>query len=301
MRFLVLSVGLLALSMPSLVQAAPGPELTARLEKLSQAPAGLKIAYGAEKSQFGELSLPKGKGPFPVIVWMHGGCWSSEFGIGHGRTFVNALVKEGYAVWSLEYRRVGEAGGGWPGTFLDVAAATDRLRDLSKRYHLDLRRVIVGGHSAGGQLALWLAARDKIDRGSAIWTPNPLMPQAVLALAPASGLTELISRKSACTPLIEGLMGGSPEQVPDRYQAGEPERLLPIGIPQAIVVGELDEDWAWVGQTYVRKAESAGDKNVELFEAPRSGHFELITPQPPAWPQVRAALQYLKDKMKPGQ
>jgi acetyl esterase/lipase len=271
--------------------------LTARLEKLSQAPAGMRIAYGADPSQFGELSLPKGKGPFPVIVWVHGGCWSAEFDLRHGRTLANALNRQGYAVWNIEFRRVGQADGGWPGTFQDVAQATDMLRDLAPRYNLDLGRVISAGHSAGGHFALWLAARKNIDRASPIWTADPLMPQGVLAMAPASGLTELIARGSECTSLIKGLMGGGPEEVPDRYDAGEPERLRPLGVPQAIVVGDEDHDWTWVGKTYAGAALATGDREVQVFDAPKSGHFELITPQSPAWPQVLSALRYLDEHM----
>jgi acetyl esterase/lipase len=263
------------------------------LGPLAQVPAGEKIAYGPAPSQYGELVLPKGKGPHPVLIWMHGGCWLSQIDIAHSHALARAMADEGFAVWNVEYRRLGEAGSGWPGTFADVAAAADHVRRLAKVYDLDFGKVIAGGHSAGGQLALWLAARPKLPRSSALWTAQPLRIRGVLALAPATGLTALLTRPSCGG--VEKLMGGTPQQVPDRYNQVEPDRLAPIGVPQSIILGAHDGDFAWLGAAYADAARKAGDgRFLSVIKAPDAGHFELINPGSSTWPLVRAELRKLK-------
>ncbi|MBB5684787.1 alpha/beta hydrolase [Sphingobium boeckii] len=254
---------------------------------------GRQIAYGPNPLQFGELTLPKGKGPFPILIWIHGGCWLSGFDIKHSRPFARAMAKEGVAVWNIEYRRVGDPGGGWPGTFLDVARAADDLRRLARIFPLDLDRFFVGGHSAGGQLALWLAGRDRIGRDSDLWVAEPLLPKGVLALAPATGLTALYEKKT-CDSVIDKLMSGSPSAVPERYEAAEPNRMLPIRVPQTIVLGDKDLGWTWLGKAYARIAAKApGSASITVVTAPNSGHFEMIAPQSSTWPIVVQAARRL--------
>src|SRR5450830_1825712 len=119
-----------------------------------------RIAYGPAPSQFVELFKPAGAGPFPVAVLIHGGCWTVEFGgIEQMRNMAGDLVKQGIAVWNVEYRRVDEPQGGYPGMYQDVAVALDRLREEAPANGLDARRVVLVGHSAGGHLAQWGAAR----------------------------------------------------------------------------------------------------------------------------------------------
>ena len=118
-----------------------------------------RIAYGPGPQQFGELRLPDGAGPHPVVIVVHGGCWLAEYDLGYMSSLAAALTADGVATWSIEYRRVGDDGGGWPGTFDDVGAAADHLREIAAEHELDLERVVAVGHSAGGHLALWLAAR----------------------------------------------------------------------------------------------------------------------------------------------
>src|SRR5215470_13314808 len=125
-----------------------------------------RIAYGPNEFQFGELRLPKGEGRSPVAIVIHGGCWMSEYGLSYMGHLSAALTEAGVATWSVEYRRIGNKGGGWPGTFEDVSRAADHLRTLAKTYPLDLSRVIATGHSAGGHLALWLAARKLLPKDS---------------------------------------------------------------------------------------------------------------------------------------
>jgi acetyl esterase/lipase len=269
------------------------------LAPLAAASPGMRLQYGQGPLQFGELILPpKGKRPYPVLIWIHGGCWLSGFDIAHSRAFARAAAQEGFAVWNIEYRRVGNDGGGWPGTFQDVAAAADNLRDLARKYPLDLDRVVAGGHSAGGQLALWLAARAKISHDSPLWVADPLPIDRVLALAPATGLSALHD-KHACDDVIDKLVGGSAAQVPAAYAATEPNLLVPIAVPQTIIVGGHDAAWTWLGLDYAKAAlRAAPDAPITVVHAPDSGHFEMIAPGSTTWPLVRDSLRSIKASFK---
>jgi len=243
-------------------------------------PADHVIAYGEDELQFGELRLPSGEGPFPVIVLIHGGCWLSQYDITHIRKLAAAFTAEGIATWTIEYRRVGDAGGGWPGTFDDIDAGTDFLVTLAAQYNLDLEHVIVAGHSAGGHLAIWLANRPSQ------W-PADLEPTAVLAMAPAADLAYL-HEQQVCGHVIDKLMGGSPEQYPQRYQAASGTQRLPLQVPQYIVIGEHDKGWAPVGRMYVEQARQQGN-SPQVINATESGHFEMIDPDSTTWPLVLGA------------
>jgi pimeloyl-ACP methyl ester carboxylesterase len=202
-------------------------------------PADHVIFYGKDPLQFGELRLPEGNELHPVIVVIHGGCWLAEYDLHHISPLATALTKEGYATWSLEYRRVGNEGGGWPDTFLDVAQGTDYLRELAKTYPMDLNRVITLGHSAGGHLALWLAARHKLPVGSPLYSENPLTIRGVVSLAGVGDLG-LPEYQAICGCVVPKLMGGSPSEVPERYAQGSPIELLPLNVRQILVQGAGD-------------------------------------------------------------
>src|SRR5262245_47737504 len=146
-------------------------------------PPRLRLTYGDDPAQFGELWLPDGAGPFPVVLLVHGGCWRSALpGLEFVRSFAAALRARGLAVWNVEYRRLGDDGGGYPGTLLAVATAADFLRELARRHPLDLERVVAVGHSAGGHLALWLAGRPRIADSSPLRARDPLRLQHVFSL-----------------------------------------------------------------------------------------------------------------------
>lgn len=255
-----------------------------------------QISYGDDQFQFGYLRLPEGSGPHPVIVFMHGGCWLSVFDIRYTGLAEQAFADAGYAVWSLEYRRVGNPGGGWPGTFLDVATGADHLTELAREYPLDLDRVIAIGHSAGGQLALWLAARGRIPTSSELYTAGPLPIHGVLALAPAPNL-ETLHSSGSCGPGVDGLMGGSPNVRPERYQVGSPMQLMPVDVPQRVVVGALDAQFGPSGRAYFQAAQRAGSSPVTLREAPESGHFEMVVPYTSTWPITLQELESLSVEM----
>ena len=260
------------------------------LAELAAGPPGTKIAYGEDPLQFGELSLPEADGPFPVVVFAHGGCWFAKYDITTTRPLAQALKENGIAVWNLEYRRIGDPGGAYPGTLLDNGAGTDYLRELAKTYPLDLSRVVVMGHSAGGHLALWLGARHKIPAGHELHQATPIELAGVVALAPASQLTWMYGQ-GTCDKAAEQLIGGSPEQYPQRYKKAEPGLLAPMGVRQIVVLGAHDEIWTPIGNQYLQAARAAGDTQVKRVVVTGAGHFELINPYRTAWPIVLSAVR----------
>lgn len=254
-------------------------------------PPGQRLLYGPNPLHFGELRLPVGEGLHPIIVAIHGGCWRAENDGTHIAPLSAALTALGYATWTLEYRRVGDEGGGWSGTFLDVASGVDFLRTLSEVHPLDLSKVVLLGHSAGGHLAMWAAARHRLPAASALFTPDPLPVRGVVSLAGISDLRTYSASPGYCCESAVMLMGGTPEEQPDRYAQASPLELLPSGVHQRILHGSLDAIVP-VSQSrlHATKARNAGD-DAQLWLIPAAGHFELIAPEPPAWDRVVEAVR----------
>lgn len=242
-----------------------------------------RIAYGRDALQFGDLRLPEGTGRHPVAVIIHGGCWLSKYNLDHIGNLCAALTRAGVATWSLEYRRIGNPGGGWPGTFEDIARGSDYLRVLARTYPLDLHRVVVVGHSAGGHLALWLAARSHLPRESAFFSSDPLPLRGVVALA---GVTDLRRFRPRCDGAVDKLLGGSPEEVAVRYQQASPIELLPLGVSQRLIHGTRDQIVPIeMARDYEAAAQKKGDP-VRLIVLEGAGHFEVIDPQSSVWPVI---------------
>jgi len=195
------------------------------------------------------------------------------------------LTERGVATWSIEYRRIGNEGGGWPGTFHDVGAAIDYLRTIAPEYNLDLERVVAIGHSAGGHLALWSAARHRIPEGNELYSPDPLAIKAVVSLAGVADL-DMSWEMNLSNGVTEEFLGGSPDEVPERYAVASPREMLPLGVPQALVHGTDDDNVPYeICETYYAAATASGDR-VKLVKLPRTGHFEVIDPQMPEWRKV---------------
>ncbi len=152
-------------------------------------------------------------------------------------------------------------------------------------------RVIVMGHSAGGHLALWLAARSRLPAEAPIGSTDPLAVRGVLALAPAPDL-QFLHEKKVCGHVIDKLMGGSPELFPDRYRWGDPMQLKPDGVRQVLIIGKHDDAWAPPGRRYFNAAEARGD-DIRIIDATDAGHFELIDPDSTTWPLVLAVARKL--------
>jgi acetyl esterase/lipase len=255
-------------------------------------PADQRLAYGSNEFEFGELRMPKGAGPFPVAVIIHGGCWLSQYGLTYMGHLSAALTEAGVATWSIEYRRIGNPGGGWPGTFEDAARATDHLRALAKNYPLDLNRVIAVGHSAGGHLALWLAERKNLPKDSPLYSSNPLPLRGVVSLA---GVTDLRRTGTACDENVPQLMGGSAKEKASIYSQASPIELLPLGIPYAVVQGDDDNIIPLaMAKEFTDAAKKKGD-DAKLVVIEKAGHFEVVDPKSAAWDAVRTqALALLK-------
>lgn len=275
----------LVLLILSLVVLSSRAELAAKTltwPELSSMPLpapGKRIVYGDEKEQFGELRVPKGDGPFPVIVVIHGGCWQNAFDYVYMTRLSAWFVEHGVATWTIEYRRLGDDRGGWPGTFLDVADATDALRKFASESRLDLNRVYAGGHSAGGQLALWLASRPQLPASSELYRKDPVAIRGVLGLAAITNLAKYrIGPPGSCHSSVEPLLGGSPDKVAARYSETSPSERLPLAIRQIFIQGEADPivEAASV-QEYVETAQKSGD-DATILKIPRVGHFETCVP-----------------------
>ncbi len=244
---------------------------------------GRSHRYGPHASQRADLYVPPGPGPHPVIVLIHGGSWQKRYGKLFMRALAGDLLRRGYAVWNIEYRRVG-AGGGWPQTFADVAAAIDQLAVLEDP-RLDLDRVTLVGHSAGGHLALWAAGRANLPAG-AIAAPAPVHARRAISLAGVADLTDAYRLWHGGA--VRALMGGSPEEVPARYAAGDPIRLLPLEMPALLVHGVRDETVSIeLSRNYAAAARAAGGE-VELveIEGPAGSHRAHLDPRGAAWAAV---------------
>jgi acetyl esterase/lipase len=239
--------------------------------------------YGPGPDQFLELTLPDGDRRAPVVVVVHGGFWRAAFGIELARPLAADLAGAGFAAVAVEYRRVG-AGGGWPTTLTDVAAALDSLPGLPDADRLDLTDVSAVGHSAGGHLAAWLAARHRLPAEAPGATPGVRVTRAVLQ----AGVLDLAAAhaRGLGNGAVRDFLGGAPGEVPDRYAAADPARLLPTGAAVLCVHGAAD-DVVPVEQSerYAAAAAAAGDR-VELRVVP-GDHMVLIDPASPAWATAR--------------
>lgn len=232
-------------------------------------------AYGPGDEQYGELWLPEGRGPHAAVVVVHGGFWRRRYGCELMHPLAGALRDAGLAAWNIEYRRVGSPGGGWPGTLLDVAAAVDYLVGL--RAPLDLSRVGVIGHSAGGHLAMWTAGRASLQASDPGSGPR-LVPRAVVSLAGVLDLADAARRGLGGGAAVE-LLGATPSEAPGRYRVASPAERLPVGAPQLLVHGDRDANVPLdCSQTHRDRAVSAGDP-VTLAIQPGVGHFEVIDPR----------------------
>ncbi|WNG43429.1 alpha/beta hydrolase [Archangium minus] len=255
-------------------------------------PADLRIPYGDGTYQFGDLRLPPGEGPHPVVVVVHGGFWRAKYDLEHVGHLCADLTQRGYATWSLEYRRVGHPGGGWTGTFEDVARGTDHLRALADRYPLDLKRVVVLGHSAGGHLALWLAGRGRLKPGQPLYVEKPFALRGAVSLAGVVDLERAFALRLG-DGIVESFLGGTPEQVPERYALASPAALLPLGVKQVLVHGAEDTTVPIsLSAGYHARASALGDP-VQLVSLPGAEHFEVIDPRAKEWPQIVEAVASL--------
>ncbi len=284
------ALSLLAACTPAQQEAAvPEPAVTEPAELMTwadlnarpQPTPSVEVKWGEGDTDIADIWLPEGQGPHPVVVMVHGGCWQKSIA---DRTLMNpmadALRNQGWAVWNIEYRGVDEPGGGYPGTYLDVGAAADELIERGEAWSLDLNRVTGIGHSAGGHLVLWLAARSKLPDSSPLRVSNPLRFRGVVV---SGGLADLEASRTVTAPacldaIYDQLTGPPSPERPDPLSDSSPARLLPIGVAFISVNGSEDRIAPpLLGEALTRKAEAAGD-SASLVIIPATGHVELVSP-----------------------
>lgn len=231
----------------------------------------LRVAYGSDVNQFADLRLPKSAGSHALAVVIHGGYWRARYDLGYMGHLCAALAADGVATANLEYRRVGNVGGGWPGTFADIRAAYQFLMQNARKYEFDAKHVIVMGHSAGGQLALCLAAHE-------------VGVRAAISLAGVVNLQRAYELHLSNDAVVE-FLGGTPTEVADHYREADPMRLA-IGARQWLVHGAADDVVPpTLSADYVR-AKGKMKEDARLVEIAGAGHFEVVDPQAGAWKEV---------------
>ncbi|MBV8207258.1 MAG: prolyl oligopeptidase family serine peptidase [Acidobacteria bacterium] len=239
-------------------------------------PANARLAYGPDPQQFGDLRRTKTDGA-PLLMFIHGGYWRAPYDLTHAGHLCSALEAGGVATWNVEYRRVGNSGGGWPGTFEDIAAARQYLvasrRRFASEFRVDTSKIGVAGHSAGGALALWLASRDP-------------------SLSAATSLAGVIDLRRAwelhlSRDAVVDLLGGTPAHVAEHYAEADPMRLN-VGTRQLLIHGS--EDAIVPPEFSLRYAEVKRNETIDLELIKGAGHFDLVDPQSPYWARVQALL-----------
>jgi len=249
-------------------------------------PPGLREAYGSAPSQHVWIRRPPGTERLRTLVMIHGGYWRAAYDAAHVGHLCADLSGRGWATVALEYRRIGEQGGAWPGTLTDVSAALDALPGLARKHGLDLDRGVWMGHSAGGHLALWAVTRSSAP--GALRRPS-WRPRRVVGLAPVSDLTEADKLQLSRHVTVE-LMGGTAKEQPGRYADGSPAEHLPLRVPVVVIHGTKDDVVPLaMNRSYVERARKVGD-DVRLVMPEDVDHFDVIDPKSTVWPQVVAAL-----------
>lgn len=257
----------------------------------------VRVPYGPAPSQFAELWLPAGAGPHPVVVLVHGGCWNQATAdLDLMDPAAADLRRRGYAVWNIEYRRLGEPGGGYPGTFQDTAAAFDALRNQAGPRALDLDRLVAVGHSAGGHLAGWAAARPGLPADSPLRAGDPLPVPAVLALGGVGDLEAALADDSVpdgCSKERYADLVDLDRRGADAFADTSPARLPAPGVRQVLLHGQREQTApVSLAHAYAAKAAARGE-TVEVRLIPDAGHFEPIAPDTPAWAEVVALIEAL--------
>ncbi len=281
----------------ALAMTTPGASAQESFEELLARPrptVDRHITYGTDADQFGDLYLPKTNGPHPVVVLIHGGCWSKRLpGLDLMALLAGDLRDHGFAVWNIEYRRLG-GGGGYPATFVDAGAAIDRLRGLAQESNLDLHHLVLVGHSAGGHLALWAAGRNRLPVSSPLHQEHPLAVSAVVTLSGINDLSAFRERgPGVCGEprTVDRLVDAAGRVNANLYNDTSPAAMLPLGIKQFIVTASGDDVVpAEFGRDYAAHARTAGDA-VQYLNVPDAGHFELIDPRSAAWKQIVPLIQ----------
>src|SRR5215469_16882719 len=244
-------------------------------------PADLRLSYGSDPNQFIDLRLPGSeRKPFALVINIHGGFWRSKYNLDHAGHHCSALTARGLATANLEYRRVGNEGGGWPGTFADIRSGYNFLIQNAQKHNFDRQRILLAGHSAGGQLALCLAARESQIR-------------AAISLAGVVDLERAYQLHLSSDAVVE-FLHGTPAEVPDHYREADPMQLSIVKPRQWLIHGTSDDvvppafsrDYV----AFKQKRTSERKEDAHLLEISGADHFDLIDPLSSAWQQVENAV-----------
>jgi len=237
-----------------------------------------RISYGAGSNQFGELRVPTSSGPFPVVMHLHGGFWRGEYDFTLGNPVCEALVSRGVATWNLEYRRIGNPGGGWPGTFQDIRNGYRFISQIATKYRLDSAKLLVMGHSAGGELALCLAAHE------------PYLKR-VISLAGVVDMEQAWELHLGNNAIGE-FLGGTPKEVSEHYREADPMQLS-IKSTQWLIHGASDDVVpSSLSRNYTEQKRTRGE-DVHYLEIASAGHIDLIDPHSAAWPKIESTIMHL--------
>lgn len=253
----------------------------------SRAAETMKVSYGDHPDNYGILHLPKGAGPHPVVVMVHGGGWLEDHDLSYFEPLAESLTKSGVAVWNIEYRRVmGE--GGWPETLADADDATESLAGEVQQAaggQLDLDQVHLAGHSAGGHLAAWIAGRHTLDPGAPGAQPR-IRPRSATIMAGVFDLA--LAQRNGHDQFVGKLLDGTSDQQPERYAVASPIEHLPVGLPVTAVHGTADTVVDPVqSRSYVRAAKRAGDR-AQLKQLDGVGHADFGDVNSVAWKTARS-------------
>lgn len=279
----------MALGVAAVTACAPTPLRWDEVLALPAAEPTARVAYGTHPDQFGELYLPEGSGPFGVVVLVHGGCWHQDYGLDHLRPFAGTLQQRGWAVWSLEYRRLGGAGG-WPATGNDVTAGTQHLAMLARQHSLDLERVVLVGHSAGGHLSLWLATQPAESASTSV-VAQAVNIRAVVALAAITDLETYAGGTGACNQRARELVGGESQKRATPYRTLSPQARPAPTMPVYLVQGERDPIVPLEqAQRFAAHVRDQGGTAETVF-LPNAGHFDVIALSGPHGSSVLSAIE----------
>ncbi len=273
---LLCQLGVIALGKISFLQAAEELSLSegqnVTFEEVLQLPfrsSNYRIHYGEEVSQFGGLWLPEGKNK-GTVIFIHGGCWMKEYGIEHSQAFSTALASAGYAVWSIEYRRTGDLGGGWPGTFMDVISGINKLKDLGK-FDLNMESLVLMGHSAGGHLAILAGAKSDL---------LELKPSLVLGLAAITDVETYARGPNSCQKSALEFMGGGPDELPDTYEEVQADNYE-VDPNTVLLFGTKDQ---------IVQSTQAILPGARSLRQEGAGHFDWIHPGTDAFSRILTVL-----------
>ena len=265
------------------------------IAQIRPAKADQRVAYGPAKSQYADLYLPKrAKGAVPVVILVHGGCWNAQIPADTMAGNAADLARGGVAVWHIEYRRIGEPGGGYPGMYEDVGAAFDKLREVAVANNLDLGRITVVGHSSGGHLGMWAAARGKLPAGHPRRGADPLPVRAVINVGGVPDIqhaADLLPIACSGDLKIAQIVGEKSAERPDPFADTSANKLLPLGIRTRSIMGEFDDIVPpYLGLWWQRFSTRKGDLDNDTTTIKGAGHFDLVAVSEPEWQQVRALI-----------